>query len=98
MNRRQTAIALGAGLLCAFAAGALAVRRKLRAGKPTPAAPQQDDPLADLLSSHNQPDQGPNANPVDAAGASSVPERVLDPLKIACAEDFQDWDDLGCRG
>ena len=63
MNRRQTAMPLGAGLLCAFAAGALAVRRKLRAGKPTPAAPQQDDPLADLLSSHNQPDQGSNANP-----------------------------------
>ena len=43
-------------------------------------------------------DRGPNANPVEAAPAAPREENVpLDPTKIACAEDFQDWDDLGCR-
>ncbi len=43
-------------------------------------------------------DRGPNANPVEAAPVEPRQENApLDPTKIACAEDFQDWDDLGCR-
>ncbi len=40
----------------------------------------------------------PNANPVDAAPAVSVTQNgKLDPTKIASAEDFQNWDELGCQ-
>lgn len=42
-------------------------------------------------------DNGPNANPVEAAPAAADGEK-LDPLQIAKAEDFQDWDGLGCQG
>lgn len=40
------------------------------------------------------PPDRPNLNPVDAPPT----QFVTDPLKIACAEDFQDWEQLGCQG
>lgn len=43
-------------------------------------------------------DLGPNANPVEASPARAEDGGRLDPLEIAKAEDFQDWDDLGCQG
>lgn len=44
---------------------------------------------------HPAPDDtAPNINPVDAPPV--VP--VTDPTKIADPADFQDWDELGCRG
>lgn len=43
-------------------------------------------------------DAVPNANPVDApAPNGAAGEGPLDPTKIACAEDFQNWDELGCQ-
>lgn len=47
-----------------------------------------------------QPEQGPVRNPVEAgpAAAPRRPDGTLDPTRIACAEDFTDWDGLGCRG
>lgn len=42
------------------------------------------------------PDIPPNVNPVDRAAPAHVQE--TDPLKIADAADFGDWDDLGCQG
>lgn len=47
-----------------------------------------------------KPDRGPNPNPVDL-GAAEKPlteDGKLDATRIACAEDFGDWDDLGCQG
>lgn len=48
--------------------------------------------------SHTEADGGPNANPVEAAPAAPAEGEKLDPLEIAKAEDFQDWDGLGCQG
>ncbi|MEF9968875.1 MAG: hypothetical protein RR867_00700 [Ruthenibacterium sp.] len=39
----------------------------------------------------------PNANPVDAAPIAAQNTEKIDPTKIALAEDFQDWDALGCQ-
>lgn len=44
------------------------------------------------------PDGGPNQNPVDAPPAPGQSGPRLDPTKIASAEDFQPWDDMGCNG
>lgn len=44
------------------------------------------------------PDGGPNQNPVEAPPAPAQNGAWLDPTKIASAEDFQDWDDVGCNG
>ena len=38
----------------------------------------------------------PNKNPVDAQPAARATGK-LDPLTIASADDFQDWEALGCR-
>ena len=61
------------------------------AAEKAPAAP--DDAPA-------RPEQGPGRNPVEAPPAQPprTPSGRLDATRIACAEDFQDWDDLGCRG
>lgn len=47
-----------------------------------------------------QPDNGPNVNPV-SLGAAEKPlteNGKLDPTRIASPEDFASWDDLGCQG
>ena len=47
---------------------------------------------------HEEADSGPNANPVEAPPVTPAAGEKLDPLQIAKAEDFQDWDGLGCQG
>mgnify|MGYP003378158157 CR=1 FL=1 len=93
MERRHKALALGAALAAGAVLGVLAA---LRHGQKK-AQPQEDE-LPEILAPHTQPDQGPNVNPVDNPSPASENGPVLDPLQIALAEDFQDWDDLGCRG
>lgn len=48
----------------------------------------------------NRPDRGPNPNPVTLGTAQKPLDEngKLDPTRIASAEDFGDWDDLGCQG
>ncbi len=48
----------------------------------------------------SRPDQGPNTNPVTLGSAEKPVDEngKLDPTRIASAEDFGDWDDLGCQG
>ena len=46
------------------------------------------------------PDRGPNPQP-GGPGRAEKPlteDGRLDATRIACAEDFGDWDDLGCQG
>lgn len=60
----------------------------------------QPAPEAQPQSYPQRPDQGPNVNPV-SLGAAEKPldeNGKLDPTRIASAEDFGDWDDLGCQG
>ena len=47
-----------------------------------------------------RPDRGPNPNPVTLGTAEKPLDEngKLDPTRIASAEDFGDWDDLGCQG
>lgn len=42
----------------------------------------------------------PNPNPVTLGGQGAPRDEdgKFDPTQIASAEDFGDWDDLGCRG
>lgn len=99
MNQRHKVIALGAAVFSGLVLGALALHRLCAKHGKELRAPQQEDGAPDeLVCSHNPPDQGPNTNPVDTAGGPLAPKRELDPLKIACAEDFQDWDEMGCWG
>lgn len=48
----------------------------------------------------HRPDRGPNPNPVTLGTAEKPLDENgrLDPTRIASAEDFGDWDDLGCQG
>ena len=92
MDRRFKA--LGGALAGAFVLGVVAALLCLRRAADTaPAKTAPDLPV----SQDGAPKDGPNLNPVDAAPVAPAGP-VLDPLKIACAEDFQDWDELGCRG
>lgn len=46
-----------------------------------------------------RPDHGPNPNPV-TLGTSEKPlmeNGKLDPTRIASAEDFVEWDEMGCQ-
>lgn len=43
-------------------------------------------------------DENPNENPVEAESIYDQVRRQLDYTEIAKAEDFQNWDDLGCQG
>ena len=63
--------------------------------QPAPPLPADAAPAAP-----GTPGDAPPRNPVEAppAKAPRTPEGKLDAARIACAEDFQDWDDLGCRG
>ncbi len=46
-----------------------------------------------------RPDNGPLVNPVSLGTAEKplTDDGKLDPTRIACAEDFGDWDDMGCQ-
>ncbi len=49
--------------------------------------------------SMQRPDNGPNPNPV-TLGSNEKPlmeNGKLDPTRIASAEDFAEWDDMGCQ-
>lgn len=64
--------------------------------EPVSPATEPEQPAA----AASRPDLGPNPNPVDL-GAAEKPltaDGKLDATRIASAEDFGDWDDLGCRG
>ncbi|MEG1153490.1 MAG: hypothetical protein RSB47_09060 [Ruthenibacterium sp.] len=39
----------------------------------------------------------PNVNPVEAPPVHTEKAEKLDPTQIALAEDFQNWDELGCQ-
>jgi hypothetical protein len=56
----------------------------------------EKEPKADVViqAVYAAQDDRPNVNPFDTAPA----QPVTDPTKIAVAEDFQDWDNLGCQG
>ncbi len=43
-------------------------------------------------------DDTPNTNPVEAESIYEQVRRQLDYTEIAKAEDFQNWEDLGCQG
>ena len=63
------------------------------------AEPEQE-PQPEATAYPQRPDRGPNPNPV-TLGAAEKPldeNGRLDPTRIASAEDFGDWDDLGCQG
>lgn len=99
MKQRHKLFALGAAFCSGMVCGVLAMRRLRAAIHRRPDAPRRVEPAPqELVSSHNPPDQGPNVNPVDRAGGSLAPQQELDPMKIACAQDFQDWDEMGCWG
>lgn len=59
---------------------------------------QKDEPAEAQLP--KTPDTAPNVNPVTLGTAEKplTAEGQLDPTRIASAEDFGDWDDLGCQG
>ncbi len=62
--------------------------------------PPQPDKGGEQAAPLAQPEAGPNPNPVEL-GAAEKPlaeDGRLDPTRIASAEDFGDWDDLGCQG
>lgn len=62
--------------------------------------PAQEEPQPEPTVYPQRPDRGPNTNPV-TLGAAEKPldeNGKLDPTRIASAEDFGDWDDLGCQG
>jgi hypothetical protein len=56
----------------------------------------EKEPKADVViqAVYAAQDDRPNVNPFDTAPT----QPVTDPTKIASAEDFQDWDNLGCQG
>lgn len=62
----------------------------------------EDAPEGEEEPSHpaQTPDRGPGPNPVDL-GAAEKPltaDGKLDATRIASAEDFGDWDEMGCQG
>lgn len=62
--------------------------------------PLEPDKGAEQAAQPAAPEAGPNPNPVEL-GAAEKPlteDGRLDPTRIAAAEDFGDWDDLGCQG
>lgn len=63
-------------------------------------AEPEPEPQPEATAYPQRPDRGPNPNPV-TLGAAEKPldeNGKLDPTRIASAEDFGDWDDLGCQG
>ncbi|OUN84932.1 hypothetical protein [Gemmiger sp. An50] len=71
--------------------------------QPAQAEPEKaasEEPQPEPTVYPQRPDRGPNTNPV-TLGAAEKPldeNGKLDPTRIASAEDFGDWDDLGCQG
>lgn len=63
-------------------------------------AEPEPEPQPEATAYPQRPDRGPNPNSV-TLGAAEKPldeNGKLDPTRIASAEDFGDWDDLGCQG
>ena len=56
--------------------------------------------LLDQIKTANATESAPNPNPVMAppAEAPKTPEGKVDVEKLCAAEDFCDWEDLGCQG
>ena len=67
-------------------------------GNSEPAIGQEPQPAPQKAA--QKPDNGPNVNPVTLGTAEKpiMENGKLDPLRIACAEDFGEWDDMGCQG